>query len=267
MKKGLTEIVFLLDRNGSMAGLESDTIGGFNAMIEKQKKADGTALVSTVLFDSASKVIHDRVNVQDVRPLTTDDYTVRGCTALLDAIGGTIHHIANIHKYARPEDVPEHTLFVITTDGMENASRRYGIAHVRQMIEKEKAKYGWEFLFLGANIDAVETANAFGIDASRAANYCCDSAGTALNYDVIGEAISAVRSSRPLNGDWKRALTPTTHTGAGRTTDPAHRHRQSPPRPVAGRAIRRPAQNDTVPAHCVPEALQSQVVFVIIQAI
>ena len=144
MKKGLTEIVFLLDRSGSMAGLESDTIGGFNAMIEKQKKADGTALVSTVLFDSASKVIHDRVNVQDVRPLTTDDYTVRGCTALLDAIGGTIHHIANIHKYARPEDVPEHTLFVITTDGMENASRRYGTAHVRQMIEKEKAKYGWE---------------------------------------------------------------------------------------------------------------------------
>lgn len=188
MKKGLTEIVFLLDRSGSMAGLESDTIGGFNAMIEKQKKADGTALVSTVLFDSASKVIHDRVNVQDVRPLTTDDYTVRGCTALLDAIGGTIHHIANIHKYARPEDVPEHTLFVITTDGME------------------KAKYGWEFLFLGANIDAVETANAFGIDASRAANYCCDSAGTSLNYDVIGEAISAVRSSRPLNGDWKRRI-------------------------------------------------------------
>ena len=185
MKKGLTEIVFLLDRSGSMAGLASDTIGGFNAMIEKQKKADGTALVSTVLFDSASKVIHDRVNVQDVRPLTTDDYTVRGCTALL---------------------VPEHTLFVITTDGMENASRRYGIAHVRQMIEKEKAKYGWEFLFLGANIDAVETANAFGIDASRAANYCCDSAGTALNYDVIGEAISAVRSSRPLNGDWKRRI-------------------------------------------------------------
>ena len=168
MKKGLTEIVFLLDRSGSMAGLESDTIGGFNAMIEKQKKADGTAL--------------------------------------LDAIGGTIHHIANIHKYARPEDVPEHTLFVITTDGMENASRRYSIAHVRQMIEKEKAKYGWEFLFLGANIDAVETADAFGIDASRAANYCCDSAGTALNYDVIGEAISAVRSSRPLNQDWKRRI-------------------------------------------------------------
>ena len=206
MKNDLTELVFILDRSGSMQGLEADTIGGFNAMIEKQKKADGTALVSTMLFDSVSEVVHDRVPVQKVEPMTDKDYSVRGCTALLDAIGGSIHHIANIHKYARPEDVPEHTLFVITTDGMENTSRRYGIAHVRQMIEKEKAKYGWEFLFLGANIDAVETANAFGIDASRAANYCCDSAGTALNYDVIGEAISAVRSSRPLNGDWKRRI-------------------------------------------------------------
>ena len=206
MKKDLTEIVFLLDRSGSMAGLESDTIGGFNAMIEKQKKADGTALVSTVLFDSASKVIHDRVNVQDVRPLTTDDYTVRGCTALLDAIGGTIHHIANIHKYARPEDVPEHTLFVITTDGMENASRCYGIAHVRQMIEKEKAKYGWEFLFLGANIDAVETARHFGISEDRAVNYHSDSEGTQLNYEVVSEAICAVRCNAPLGADWKKRI-------------------------------------------------------------
>ena len=206
MKKGLTEIVFLLDRSGSMAGLESDTIGGFNAMIEKQKKADGTALVSTVLFDSASKVIHDRVNVQDVRPLTTDDYTVRGCTALLDAIGGTIPHLANIHKYARPEDVPEHTLFVITTDGMENASRRYGIAHVRQMIEKEKAKYGWEFLFLGANIDAAREAARFGIAADRAVNYKCDEAGTALNYEVISEAGCCVRAASPLSADWKRRI-------------------------------------------------------------
>ena len=202
----MTELVFILDRSGSMAGLEADTIGGFNAMIEKQKKADGTALVSTVLFDSASKVIHDRVNVQDVRPLTTDDYTVRGCTALLDAIGGTIHHIANIHKYARPEDVPEHTLFVITTDGMENASRRYGIAHVRQMIEKEKAKYGWEFLFLGANIDAAREAARFGIRPDRAVNYRCDRAGTALNYEVISEAVCSVRAARPLSADWKRRI-------------------------------------------------------------
>ena len=206
MKKDLTEIVFLLDRSGSMAGLESDTIGGFNAMIEKQKKADGTALVSTVLFDSTSRVIHDRVNVQDVRPLTADDYTVRGCTALLDAIGGAIHHIANIHKYARPEDVPEHTLFVITTDGMENASRRYSIAHVRQMIEKEKAKYGWEFLFLGANIDAVETARHFGISEDRAVNYHSDSEGTQLNYEVVSEAICAVRCSTPLGADWKKRI-------------------------------------------------------------
>lgn len=206
MKQNLTELVFILDRSGSMQGLEGDTIGGFNAMIEKQKKADGTALVSTVLFDSASKVIHDRVNVQDVRPLTTDDYTVRGCTALLDAIGGTIHHIANIHKYARPEDVPEHTLFVITTDGMENASRRYGISHVRQMIEKEKAKYGWEFLFLGANIDAAKEAARFGISAERAVDYKCDEVGTALNYDVISEAICTVRASRPLSPGWKARI-------------------------------------------------------------
>ena len=202
----MTELVFILDRSGSMAGLEKDTVGGFNAMIEKQKKEPGAALVTTVLFDNESTVIHDRLLLENVPPLTEKEYFTRGCTALLDAVGGAIRHIAAIHQYARAEDVPERTLFVITTDGMENASRRYGIAHVRQMIEKEKAKYGWEFLFLGANIDAVETANAFGIDASRAANYCCDSAGTALNYDVIGEAISAVRSSRPLNQDWKRRI-------------------------------------------------------------
>ena len=206
MKKNLTEIVFILDRSGSMSGLEADTIGGFNSMIEKQKKEAGEALISTVLFDNFSEVIHDRIPVGRVEPMTDREYYVRGCTALLDAIGGAIHHIGNIHKHAREEDVPEHTLFVITTDGIENASRRYDSETVKKMIERQKAKYGWEFLFLGANIDAVETANAFGIDASRAANYCCDSAGTALNYDVIGEAISAVRSSRPLNGDWKRRI-------------------------------------------------------------
>ena len=158
MKKNLTEIVFILDRSGSMSGLEADTIGGFNSMIAKQKKQDGEALVSTVLFDNVSEVIHDRVNIRDIQPMTDRDYTVRGCTALLDAIGGAIHHIGNIHKYARPEDVPEHTLFIITTDGMENASRFYSSHRVKQMIQRQKAKYGWEFLFLGANIDAVETA-------------------------------------------------------------------------------------------------------------
>lgn len=203
MKKNLTEIVFILDRSGSMSGLEADTIGGFNSMIEKQKKAEGEALISTVLFDNVSEVIHDRVDVRNIKPMTDDDYTVRGCTALLDAIGGAIHHIGNIHKYARAEDVPEHTLFVITTDGMENASRFYDSEKVKEMIERQKQKYGWEFLFLGANIDAVETAKSFGISEDRAVNYHSDSKGTALNYEVLSDAICAVRCSAPLSVDWK----------------------------------------------------------------
>ena len=206
MKKNLTEIIFILDRSGSMSGLEADTIGGFNSMIEKQKKADGEAMISTLLFDNVSEVIHDRVSVLDIQPMTDKDYTVRGCTALLDAIGGAIHHIGNIHKYARAEDVPEHTLFVITTDGMENASRHYNAERVKQMIERQKARYGWEFLFLGANIDAVETARHFGIGADRAVNYHSDSAGTQLNYEVLSEAICAVRGSVQLGADWKKRI-------------------------------------------------------------
>lgn len=206
MKKNLTEIIFILDRSGSMSGLEADTIGGFNSMIEKQKKADGEAMISTVLFDNVSEVIHDRVSVLDIQPMTDKDYTVRGCTALLDAIGGAIHHIGNIHKYARAEDVPEHTLFVITTDGMENASRHYNAERVKQMIERQKARYGWEFLFLGANIDAVETARHFGIGSDRAVNYHSDSAGTQLNYEVLSEAICAVRGSVQLGADWKKRI-------------------------------------------------------------
>lgn len=206
MKKNLTEIIFILDRSGSMSGLEADTIGGFNSMIEKQKKADGEAMISTVLFDNVSEVIHDRVSVLDIQPMTDKDYTVRGCTALLDAIGGAIHHIGNIHKYARAEDVPEHTLFVITTDGMENASRHYNAERVKQMIGRQKARYGWEFLFLGANIDAVETARHFGIGADRAVNYHSDSAGTQLNYEVLSEAICAVRGSVQLGADWKKRI-------------------------------------------------------------
>ena len=189
MKKNLTELVFILDRSGSMAGLEKDTIGGFNSMIARQKAAEGEALVSTVLFSNESKVIHDRIDVRRVEPLTERQYVACGCTALLDAIGGAIHHIGNVHKYAREEDRPEHTLFVITTDGMENASR-----------------YGWEFLFLGANIDAVETAGHFGIDADRAVNYHSDSEGTALNYEVLSETICAVRCSQPLGCDWKKRI-------------------------------------------------------------
>ena len=206
MRKNLTEIVFILDRSGSMSGLEQDTIGGFNSMINQQKNADGEALVSTILFDNVSEVLHDRINVKDIQPLTDHDYMVRGCTALLDAIGGAIHHIGNIHKYARQEDIPEHTMFVITTDGMENASRYYSSNKVKQMIERQKIKYGWEFLFLGANIDAVETAGLFGIDEDRAVNYQCDSEGTALNYEVISEAISAVRCSVPLGSNWKKRI-------------------------------------------------------------
>ena len=206
MRKNLTEIVFILDRSGSMCGLEADTIGGFNSMIEKQKKADGEAIISTVLFDNVSEVIHDRADIRSIQPMTEDDYTVRGCTALLDAIGGAVHHIGNVHKYARAEDVPEHTLFVITTDGMENASLRYDSETVKKMIERQKEKYGWEFLFLGANIDAVETARSVGISKDRAVNYRSDREGTALNYEVISEAISAVRCSAPLKADWKKRI-------------------------------------------------------------
>ena len=206
MKKGLTELVFILDRSGSMSGLEGDTIGGFNAMIEKQKREEGEALVSTVLFDNEAEVLHDRARLETIAPMTDRDYTVRGCTALLDAIGGAIHHIGNVHKYAREEDVPEHTVFVITTDGMENASRRYSAEQVKAMIEQQKEKYSWEFLFLGANIDAVATARSFGISEDRAVRYQCDSEGTALNYEVLSCAISDVRGSRKLSGSWKKRI-------------------------------------------------------------
>lgn len=206
MKKGLTEMVFILDRSGSMAGLESDTIGGFNAMVEKQKREQGEAYISTVLFDHESEVLHDRVNIQDVLPMTDRDYTVRGCTALIDAIGGAIHHIGNIHKYARQQDVPEHTVFVITTDGMENASRRYTSEKVKQMIRRQQEKYGWEFLFLGANIDAVETARHFGISEDRAVNYHADHQGTALVYESVCEAVSNVRACAPMQANWKDKL-------------------------------------------------------------
>ena len=193
MKKGLTELVMILDRSGSMSGLEADTIGGFNGMIEKQKKEDGEAYVSVILFDDQSEVIYDRVDISKVEPMTDKQYYVRGCTALLDAVGDAIHHIGNIHKYAREEDVPEKTIFIITTDGLENASRRYNYNKVRRMIERQKEKYNWEFIFLGANIDAAAEAAKIGIGASRAARYECDSAGTALNYSVVGDTVAKLR--------------------------------------------------------------------------
>ncbi len=206
MKKDLTELVFILDRSGSMQGLEGDTIGGFNSLLEKQKKEPGEAFVSTILFDDRVEVLHDRVRVGRVPPITREEYYVRGCTALLDAIGEAIHHIGNIHKYARSEDVPEHTLFVITTDGMENASRRYSAQQIKQMIQRQKELYGWEFLFLGANIDAVETAGRLGIGPDRAVNYHCDSEGTRLNYETVSQAVSGVRCSAPLDAHWKDAI-------------------------------------------------------------
>ena len=207
MKKNLTELVFILDRSGSMAGREADTIGGFNAMTQKQRKEPGEALVSTVLFDNETQVIHDRVPLEKVPALTQKEYYVRGCTALLDAVGGAIHHIGNVHKYAREEDRPEKTLFVITTDGMENASRRYTYDKVKAMIEHQREKYGWEFLFLGANIDAAREAARFGIRADRAANYHADHIGTEVIYEAVSEAVCQVRScAAPLSADWKRKI-------------------------------------------------------------
>lgn len=203
MANNTTELVFILDRSGSMSGLEKDTIGGFNSMLRKQQQSEGQVLVSTVLFDNESTVLYDRVPLTEIREMTEKDYFVGGCTALLDAVGGAIHHIGNVHKYARKEDVPEHTLFVITTDGMENASHRYTADKVRSMITRQKEKYGWEFLYLGANMDAVEAAGNIGIGADRAVRYNCDEVGTNLNYQVLSEAVMTVRHGKALGSKWK----------------------------------------------------------------
>ena len=202
-----TELVFIIDRSGSMQGLESDTIGGFNAMIHRQhKETPGEAYVSTVLFDTGRTVLHDRVPVERVVPLTARDYQPQGCTALLDAIGRAIHHIGNVHKYAREEDRPEKTVFVITTDGMENASREYSAADIRKMIGRQREKFGWEFIFLGANIDALEVAEHYGIDRKNATNYCHDAQGTALGYAAVSDAIASVRCCGGISPEWKEAV-------------------------------------------------------------
>ena len=206
-KNNVTELVFILDRSGSMAGFEADTIGGFNSTIEKQKKQDGKVYVSTVLFDNVSEVIHDRVDISKIKPMTDADYEVRGSTALLDAVGGAIHHIGNVHKYARPEDVPEHTVFIITTDGMENASHNYSRSRVREMIKRQTEKYGWEFIFLAANIDAEETAEDIGIRRARAVNYTQDREGVEATYAVMCDAITSVRRCKGLDeGVWREKL-------------------------------------------------------------
>ena len=206
MNKNLTELVFILERSGSMAGLEKDTIGGFNAMIEKQRTESGEALISTVLFDNFSEVIHDRLTLASIPKLTEKEYYVRGCTALLDAVGGAIHHIGNVHKYAREEDRPAKTLFVITTDGMENASRYYSYEKVKEMITRHQEKYGWEFLFLGANMDAAREAARFGISEDRAANYHADHQGTSVIYKAVSETVSNFRACRPMDASWKNSI-------------------------------------------------------------
>ena len=195
MKKGLTEIVFILDRSGSMAGLEADTIGGYNSMLAKQKKEKGEAIISTVLFDDHTEILHDRKNIQNVERITDEEYYVRGCTALLDAVGGAIHHISRIQKEMPEEERPEKTLFIITTDGLENASRWYSYEKVKRMVEKKKKRNHWEFVFLGANIDAVEVAGRFGVAANRAVRYECDSVGTALNFTIMSKMVSCARAS------------------------------------------------------------------------
>ena len=206
MNSNLTEIVFILDRSGSMAGLEGDTIGGFNAFVEKQKKEEGEALLSAVLFSDRDQVIYDRVDIRKVEPMTEQQYRVGGCTALLDAIGGAVHHIGNVHKYAREEDRPAKTVFVITTDGMENASRRYSYDDVQRMVKHEQEKYGWEFLFLGADMDAISVAHSFGIRPDRAVRYAKDSIGTELNFRVLSDTVGCLRKGERIREEWSREI-------------------------------------------------------------
>ncbi len=206
MKKGLTELVFILDRSGSMAGLEADTIGGFNAMIARQRETAGDVYVSTVLFSNESTVLHDRVDIRKIEPLTERQYVVGGCTALLDAMGQSIRHIGNVHKYARAADRPEHTLFVITTDGMENASSTYTVAQVKALIERQRSRYGWEFLFLGANMDAVTAAQDMGIDPSRAVRYRSDAVGTRKNFKAVSDAVCCMRSKGTIPAAWSAPI-------------------------------------------------------------
>lgn len=206
MKKNATELVFILDRSGSMSGLEADTIGGFNSMIEKQKQEAGEAAVTTILFDNYVETLHDRADLQKIQPMTNKEYYVRGSTALLDAVGSTIQHIAHVHTVMGEDNVPEHTMVVITTDGMENSSKEFTAEAVKRLIEEKKEKNGWEFLFLGANIDAVKAAGHIGIGADRAVNFHCDPVGTALNYAVVSETVSTMRQGKGVATEWKQRI-------------------------------------------------------------
>lgn len=212
MKKGLTEIVFIIDESGSMGGLEKDTIGGYNSFLQKQKTVEGEAYISTVTFSDDSKVIYDRVPLEKIEPMTESQYTPGGCTALLDAVGRAIHHIGNVHKYARDEDRPEKTVVVITTDGEENSSTEYTYPKIKKMIERQTEKYGWEFIFLGANIDAIGEASKLGIRRDRAVRYECDRIGTALNYATLSNAIGAMRCGKAIDGNWSEEISNYTKT-------------------------------------------------------
>ena len=205
MKKNLTELVFIMDRSGSMSGLERDCVGGFNSMIKKQKKEDGECLVSTVLFNNSDTILHDRVSLKDIKQMKEDDYVPSGCTALIDALGNSIKHISDVHRYIREEDVPEHTIFVITTDGLENASKKYSSDEVKKMVQQKKEE-GWEFIFLAANIDAVETAKQYGIEEDRAVNYVCDEVGTMTNFNVLNKTIGKFRKCGNIEAEWAQEI-------------------------------------------------------------
>ncbi|PRR80366.1 vWA domain-containing protein [Clostridium vincentii] len=206
MKKNLTELVFIIDRSGSMAGLEDDTMGGYNAVITKQKKEDGEANVTTILFDDQVETLHERISIQDIKQMTENEYYVRGCTALLDAIGETISYMGNVQKYAKSEERANKVLFIITTDGYENSSKEYSYDKVKGLIDRQKTRYDWEFLFLGANIDAISTAERFGISKEFATNYVPDKRGTKLNYEAMNVAISCCRAEMPLDKSWKEEV-------------------------------------------------------------
>ena len=206
MKTNLTELVFILDKSGSMSGLESDTIGGYNALLKKQKEEPGEAIVTTVLFDDNVELLHDRINVKGIRPITEKEYFVGGCTALLDAIGKTINKIGNVQRNTNEQQRADKVMFVITTDGMENASNEYNYEKIKKMVGWQKEEYGWEFIFVGANIDAIATAAKFGISSDRAANYNADGEGTRLNYEAVSRVVSELRASRQITKSWKSEI-------------------------------------------------------------
>lgn len=217
MKKGLTELVFILDKSGSMGGLEADTIGGYNAMLEKQKALEDECCITTVLFDNNYNLLHDRIDIKAVSPITEKEYSVGGSTALIDAIGITINKIGNAQKHTAEDFRAEKVMFVIITDGEENSSREFSSGKVKKMVEKQKVKYKWEFIFLGANIDAVKTAGRYGITPDRAQNYHADSQGIELNFAVMSDAVSEYRLKDSMPANWSEEINKDYKTRSGKS--------------------------------------------------